>query len=370
MKVAIVHDYLTQRGGAEKAALALSETFWSAPIFTSVYSPSETLKEFALRDVRVTFLNAWYHLLRNHRLLLPLYPRAFNGIALEGFDVIIASSSAFAHHVRKPPGALLVCYCHNPARFLWMRDIYLAQERMSTAKRLYLGFFYDSLKRRDLRAVDSVDLFIANSATVKERIHRYYQREASVVYPPVDCGAFNVSRRNDGYFLIVSRLLAHKRIDIAIRAFGGLGMKLKIVGTGPHYSALKGMSRPNVEFVGGVGDAELKGIYAGCAALIYPQSEDFGIAPLEANASGKPVIAFGEGGALETMVPYNASTRDGTALFFYRQTPEDLAAAVQRFEGCVFDPQRLRENALRFDKPIFITAMRTTIEGLLRKASP
>lgn len=361
-KIAIVHDYLTQKGGAEKTVLAMCEAFPSAPVFTSVYSLKKTLSEFGGKDIRVSHLQGWYLLARNHRLFLPFYQAVFTGMDLKGFDVILSSSSSFAKGVKKPKGAIHICYCHNPARFIWMKDAYLKDERLYHLKRLYLALFFKRLKRWDLETVKDVDYFIANSFTVRERIKRFYSREAEVIYPPVDCAKFTVSEKNDNYYLVVSRLLGHKRIDIAIKAFNKLGLRLKIVGTGPHYSTLKNISSGNIEFTGTVEEEVLAALYNRCVALIYPQEEDFGIAPLEANASGKPVIAFAKGGILETM--------RSSAVFFYNQTPDDIVEAVKKLNSFRFAPAKLRENALRFDKTVFISNLKRKVEEICRHKYP
>jgi len=365
-KIAIVHDYITQIGGAERIVLDICEAFPDAPLFTSIYSPKETYEAFTKKDIRVTYLQGLYGLFRNHRVLLPFYPSAFKAIDLSGFDVILSSSSAFAKGVRKPKGSIHISYCYNPARFIWMKDIYLGQEKSVFLKKMYLNMFLNKLKRWDVESAKNVDYFISISSVVKERIKKIYGRESAVIYPPVDCEKFVASGKNDGYYLIVSRLAWYKRIDIAIKAFNALGLKLKIVGTGPQYSVLKKMASRNIDFVGAIEGEALKEVYGNCIAFIFPQEEDFGLTPLEANASGKPVVAFAKGGALETLKPYDEKTQSGTAIFFYNQTPEDLITAVRKLNEAKFDPQRLRENALRFDKSVFISNMKNEVEKLSR----
>lgn len=366
MKLAIVHDYLTQKGGAERVVLAMCEAFPDAPVFTSIYSPAATFSEFKQRKVNVTYLQGAYRFLRNYRLLLPFYPAAFQSIDLENFDVILSSSSAFASCIKKSKGAVHICYCHNPARFIWMKEAYLKEERLSILKRMYLAVFLPGLKQHDLNAARNVNCFIANSSTVQDRIKKAYGRNSDIIHPPVDCAKFSISDKNGGYYLIVSRLMAHKRIDMAIKVFNALSLKLKIVGSGPQFPVLKNMSSGNISFLGSVGEKELVRLYSQCAALIYPQEEDFGIAPLEANASGRPVIAFAKGGVLETMEPCDEMHPDGTAVFFYRQTPEDLAEAVKKFSRLKFNPQRLRDNALLFDKSVFISKLKAKINEMIK----
>lgn len=364
MKVAIVCDFLTQVGGAERTVLAMCDAFPEAPVFTSIYSPDKTIEGFKNRDIKVSDLQVPYRLFKSHRVFLPFYPKAFEDIDLKGFDLILSSSSAFAHGVRKPAGALHVSYCHNPARFLWMKDAYLAEERSAFLKDLYIRLFLDSLQRWDLNAAKNVDHFICNSHTVRGRIKNIYKRDADVIHPPIDCGKFGIAEGSKDYYLVVSRLLAHKRINVTIQAFNLLGVPLKIVGAGPHYPTLKAMASKNIEFVGVASDTELAQLYSRCKALICPQEEEFGIAPVEANASGRPVVAFARGGILETMKSADAEGEAGTAVFFHRQTAADVVNAVEKLQGLRFDPQRLRENALRFDKPVFIAKIRKRIEEL------
>jgi glycosyltransferase involved in cell wall biosynthesis len=259
--------------------------------------------------------------------------------------------------VTKPKNAVHVCYCYNPTRFIWTKEAYLSEERLAFFKNLYLGLFLKKMRALDLKAAKDADHIIGISFTVKERIKRIYGRDADVIYCPVECGRFSPSRGDDGYFLIVSRLLGHKRIDVAIRAFNTLGLKLKVVGSGPQYAVLKKMAKGNIEFIGSVERDEVAKLYSRCRALVYPQEEDFGIAPLEANASGKPVIAFAKGGVLETM-------NHNTALFFHEQTPESLAEAVKRMDIFKFNPERLRANAMLFDKSVFISRLRAKIDQL------
>ena len=369
IKLAIVHDYLTQKGGAERTVVAMCEAFPDAPVFTSIYSPRKTLKDFKGRKINVTYLQNLYKVLQNHRILLPLYAKAFESIDLSGFDVILSSSSAFANGVKKPEGAVHISFCYNPARFIWMKDAYLAEENFAFFKAIYLRSALTRLKQWDLNAVRNIDYFIAISSTVKDRIKEFYGRDSSVIYPPVDCSSFGISDKTEDYYLIVSRLIGHKRVDIAIRAFNALGLKLKIVGTGPQYPVLKRMASKNIDFIGGVGEKELGQLYSRCTALIFPQEEDFGIVPLEANASGRPVIAFAKGGALETMKPCVSTGDGGTAVFFHSQTPEDLMAAVKRSADLRFDPGRLRENALSFDKSVFISSIKNKVQELYSKGT-
>lgn len=348
MKVVLVHDYLNQMGGAEKVVEVLTEIFPRSPLYTSAYVPSAVSSAFAHRDVRTTFMQHLPLMRKFFKAYLPFYAFAFESLRLPACDVVLTSSSAFAKGVRPPPGACHICYCYTPTRFLWEFDEYVARERFGGPLKAFLRQFLRPLKAWDAAAARRIDGFIAISRNVREKIRTSYGRDSEVVYPPVDVDRFRVADRIDDYFLVVSRLNAYKRIDIVIEAFNRLGLPLKVVGTGTHERHLKASARPNVEFLGAVGDERLIDLYGRCRALIFPGREDFGLTPVEANASGRPVIAYAAGGALETI-------DDGVnGLFFDRQTPEAVADAVKRFEGMTFDPGKVRLSAERFRTERFV----------------
>ena len=262
-----------------------------------------------------------------------------------------------AKGVIPPPGALHICYCYTPMRYVWdLFDDYFSAQRIGYVKNKLISWIARRLRRWDARTADRVHHFIAISEHVRERIQRHYGRHAEVIYPPVDTSYFAVSERNDGYFLIVSALAPYKRVDLAIEAFNRLGQRLLIVGNGPEEKRLKAMAKKNVEFLGWQPDEKLRHFYGGCRALIFPGVEDFGIVPVEAMASGKPVIAFAKGGALETVLP------DTTGLFFQEQAAASLIDAVQRFDEGRFSPSLIRSHALRFDQAIYRHQMKQFIE--------
>ncbi|MBI5562908.1 MAG: glycosyltransferase [Deltaproteobacteria bacterium] len=349
-KAAIVHDYLNQRGGAERVVAVFHEIYPDAPIFTSIVDYGNIWKEMEGADIRPTWMQRLPGIMRHFKKYLPFYPGAIESIDLSGYDIVISSSSAFAKGALKAGGALHICYCYTPMRFVWDTERYLEKEGMGLAARTLLPFFLRRLKAWDLRTKTRPDYYIAISTAVKRRIEEFYGLPAAVIFPPVDCGRFKPGKGFEDFYLIVSRLNAYKRIELAVEAAGRLGVALKVVGDGPYKEALVRMAKPNVEFLGRLDDAAVARLYARCKALIFPGAEDFGIVPLEANAAGRPVIAYKDGGALNTVV-------DGaTGYFFDRPTPEALMEAIERMEAGAgrFDPERLRAHALRFDRKVFV----------------
>jgi len=360
MKVAIVHDYLNQKGGAERVVGVLHEMFPKAPIFTSIVDHDSLWPELAEADIRASWMQklpGW----KNHfKKFLLLYPKAIESFDLRGYNLVISSSSAFAKGAIKGQNAVHVCYCYTPMRFVWDYENYIEKERLSFVYRGILPLAIDRLRKWDVSTSSRPDRYIAISSVVQSRIRRVYGREAEIIFPPVEVHKFHQNEHPDNFFLIVSRLAAYKRIDLAIRAFNILGLPLKIIGSGPALKSLQSLAAPNVHFLGRIGDKELADYYANCKALVFPGVEDFGIAPLEANAAGRPVIAFQGGGALDTVLP------GINGLFFTEPSAESLAEAVRAFESGRFNfqPEKIREHALRFDKAIFVNEFSTFLNGL------
>ncbi|MBI5699901.1 glycosyltransferase [Candidatus Saganbacteria bacterium] len=348
MKVALVHDYLYQMGGAERVVLALHEIFPEAPLYTSIYDRDRMPEEFKRMEVKTSFMQDLPWIFKKPRHYFWLYPRAFESFDLSGYDLVISSSSAFAKGIKKPAAAKHVCYCHTPMRFVWRYQTYIREEGINPIYKMVLPVFLDRLKNWDLRTNRGVDHFIVNSKVVSARVREYYDRDSVIIYPPVDTRFFRPQVIHSDCFLIVSRLLPYKRLDIAVKAFNDLGLPLKIVGEGPDEGRLKRLAAKNIEFLGRVVDDEaVVRLYAGCRALIFTGEEDLGLAPLEAASCGRPTIAWSEGGALETII-------DGqTGVFFAEQTAESLKSAVSRFMGSKFDSQSLRQQAEKFDKEKF-----------------
>jgi glycosyltransferase involved in cell wall biosynthesis len=349
MQVALVHDYLNQMGGAERVVLALHEIFPDAPLYTSIYDPKRVDAAFQKIDVRTTFMQKLPLVKKHHQPFLPLYPFAMERLDLRGYDLVLSSSSAFGKGVITRPETMHICYCHTPMRWCWNYDEYVERERLGRISRSVLPFLMTGLRVWDQMSATRVDYFIANSPVVADRIQKYYRREAVVIPPPVEASRFTFDPTivPDEYFLIVSRFMPYKRIDLAIEACNRLQLPLVIIGSGRDENRLKSIAGPTIRFTGRLSDEEVLNYYAHCRAFILPGEEDFGITPLEAQASGRPVIAYGAGGALASVV------EGVTGTFFQTQTPESLIAALASFNERIYDPQTIRNHALEFDKPRF-----------------
>jgi glycosyltransferase involved in cell wall biosynthesis len=350
MRVALVHDWLTNLAGSERVLLTLHELYPDAPIFTSVYVPDE-FPELSGADVRTSFIQKIPWARKRHQAFPFLRTVAVERYDLDGFDVVISSSHAEAKGVLTRPETLHVCYCYTPIRYYWSGyHQYLENPSFGPLNpliKLVMPYMTSYLRVWDRCAADRVDRFVAISRHVAMRIRKYYRREAHVIYPPVNTGWLKPSTSVDDYFLLVGRLIPYKRADIVVEAFNRLGLPLKIAGTGSEMDSLREKAAPNVEFLGRVSDGELAELYSRCQALIFPQEEDFGIVPLEAMAAGRPVIAYRGGGALETVA------EGETGLFFDRQDAMSLMEAVRNFDPGRFDPERARQQALLFDVEVF-----------------
>ncbi len=343
MNVALVHDYLNQMGGAERVLLALHDLYPAAPIYTSIYDPERVDPAFHQLDIRSSFMQRLPFISKRHQHLLLLYPLAFERFDLGEYDLILSSSSAFAKGVISRPGAVHICYCHTPMRWAWSYQDYIARENLSPPVRALLPLLMRRLRRWDQATARRVDHFIANSPVVAQRIATYYQHEAVVIPPPVDTAKYHIAPAQGNYFLVLSRLVPYKRIDIAIEAFNRLRLPLKIIGAGRDRARLERLAGPTIEFLGWLPDEAVQDYLAHCLALIHPGAEDFGLTPLEAQASGRPVIAYGVGGALTSVV------EGVTGTFFHERSPAALAEAVTAFRPNQFDPLVIRRHAEQFD---------------------
>lgn len=348
-KIAIVHDYLNQRGGAERVVCVLHEMYPNAPIFTSIVDYNNIWPELKGADIRPTWMQRLPFIKRHFKKYLFLFPAAIESIDLRGYDIIISSSSAFAKGAIKSRDALHICYCYTPMRFVWDTQRYLENEGYGRITRLLLSFLLSRLKSWDLRSSKRPDYYVAISTAIQERIDLFYGLGSVVIFPPVDVTRFKPQETFEDFYLIVSRLNAYKRLELAVEAANRLGVPLKIVGSGPYMGVLKKLAKPNVEFLGRLEDEDVAKLYAKCKALIFPGTEDFGIVPLEANAAGRPVIAYKAGGVLDTVI-------DGvTGYFFDAHTPESLMAAMSKMEinAGAFKPEKLRAHAMKFDTSVF-----------------
>ncbi|MGV0024294.1 glycosyltransferase [Phormidesmis priestleyi] len=359
MKVALVHDYLTQRGGAERVFELLCKRYPDADIFTSLYDPQHSI-DLGDRVVRTTYLQKIPNAPKYFKLLAPLYYSAFRSLDLSEYDLIISSSTTFAKGVRKRPDAKHVCFCHNVTRFLWDTKTYLRE--YTAYRRFYplLEGVFQWMRQADLRYSQEPDLYIANSSVVARRIHQTYGKPAQVVNYPIDSNQFTFSDQKEDFYLASARLLSYKRIDVIVEAFNWLGWSLLITGDGPERETLQARAMNNIQFLGHVPDATRKQLMAKSRSVIVTALEDYGLVPIEANASGTPVIAYGAGGVLDTQVPGT------TGVFFKSQTPEALHAALLKARTIPWNYRNIREHALsHFSETVFFESVDQVIQGVL-----
>ena len=346
-RVAIAHDWLTIPGGSEQVLLELLEMFPAAELFTSVYDPSVWPAQITGRPVHASSLNRLPGARSQYPKLLPLMNRAFRSFDLSRFDLVLSSSHAFAKNVRAPAGALHVCYCHTPMRYAW-EEGFLEGEEVGALARPLLSPLLAWLRRKDRAGASGPDVYVANSRHVAERIARYYGRPAQVVHPPIDVEHFlGLGRSEQDYYLAFGRVVPYKRVDLAVAACARLGRRLMVAGDGRALEAVRRQAGPEAEFLGKVPDERRDELLGGARALLFPGEEDFGIVPVEAQAAGAPVIAYGVGGASESVL-------DGeTGVLFGEQSVGALAAAIERFEGLRLDSDQARQNARRFGRERF-----------------
>jgi len=361
MKVAIVHEWLANMGGSEKVVLAFKEIFPDAPIYTTVYNPDKVDPAFHNMDIRTSFIQKLPRGRTAYQSYLPLMPTAVEQFDLSGYDVVLSSSHAVAKGVLTGANTLHITYCHTPMRYAWdFYHEYLNGPGVGRVKRMLIPWLMNYIRMWDRLSADRVDYFIANSGNVAGRIRKHYRREAAVIYPPVDTEYFTPADEIGDYYFIVSRLIPYKRIDLAVAAFTRLGLPLKIAGDGPERKRLEEIAGPSVEFLGRVSDAEMKKLYAECKAFIFPGEEDFGITPVEAQAAGRPVIAYGAGGCLETVVS------GVTGEFFQSQTADALAEVVDGFDPDRYQTGMIRRHALSFDRELFKKRIYIFVENRYR----
>lgn len=345
-RVALVHDWLNQIGGAEDVLERMVAMFPGAPVYTSMYWREGMPSAYREWDVRTTWMDRLPAIYRHHQPYLPLYPAAFGRLDVSRHDLVLSNKSGFCHGVRTG-NAIHVCYCLAPTRYVWDFETYAAREALPGAFKAALRPLITALRRWDYRAAQRVDHFIAISHEIQDRIRRYYHRESAIIHPPVETRRFRPSDGREDYYLIVSRLVPYKRIDLAVRAFNRLGRPLVIAGDGRDRDALAAVAGPHITFLGYVPDEELPALFARCRAYVLPGNEDFCIAPVQAQAAGRPVIAYGAGGALDTVIPGE------TGVFFYDQSPDALAEVVRAFDPENTDPRACCANAERFGVAVF-----------------
>jgi glycosyltransferase involved in cell wall biosynthesis len=360
LKIALVHDYLTQPGGAERVFELLCKRYPNAGIFTSVYDPKRTI-ELGERLVQTTVLQNIPGAAKYFRLLAPLYFPAFRALDLQDYDLIISSSTSFAKAVRKRPGAIHICLCHNVTRFLWDTKTYLREYAAYRNLYPFLELIFHFMRQIDLNYAQEPDLYIANSSIVARRIQQIYGKPALVIHYPIDSKNFIFSEKKDNFYLASARLISYKRINVIVEAFNWLGWPLVISGDGPERERLESRALKNIQFLGHVSDKERSMLMAKARSVIVAALEDYGLVPVEANASGTPVIAFGAGGVLDTQVPGK------TGVFFKRQTPEAIQHALLDASEIAWDYSKIRDYALsKFSEEVFFKKVEQVIEEACR----
>lgn len=363
MRVALVHDYLTQYGGAERVLEVLHSMYPEAPVFTSLFAPGELPVNFRSWEIRTSRLARLPGANRDHRLWTLLYPLVFREIGkrLGEFDVVIADSSAWSHLAQPAGDTPMICYCHSPARFLYEDDDYLEAVRYPRPIRMVTDAIFRALRANDQRAGRRVTRFVANSEEVRRRIRRTWDQDAVVIHPPIDVARFRPAAlvAPEDWYLVVSRLVPHKWIDLAVRASTAANAPLKVIGAGRAEASLRRMAGPTVEFLGELSDAEVVSHMQRCKALILPGVEDFGMTAVEAQAAGRPVIAAGAGGALETVI-------DGvTGLHFEPHNEAQLSALLRKGNGHLWDTDVILENAGRFRRSVFEEKMAALVDEVI-----
>ncbi|GEQ18856.1 glycosyltransferase [Clostridium butyricum] len=343
MKVAIVHEWLTIYGGSERVTEIFHEIFPEAPIYCLVYDEKTMPERFKNYDIRPTFVQKLPFAKKKYKAYLPIMPRAYEELDLTEYDLVISSSTACAKGVITRSDAIHICYCHTPTRYLW-EFYYEYVKGMGKLKKIIISMFIHKLRIWDRLSADRVDNFIANSNYIASRISKYYRREAKVIFPPVNTHLYNINNVDEKYYLIVSRLVAYKKVDLAIEAFNKLKLPLIIVGDGPEAEKLKKKSNDNIKFLGRLSDGEIRDYYSKCTAFIFPGEEDFGITPVEAQASGAPVIAYGKGGALDTVI------NNKSGIFFYEQTVDSLINAIEKLQssGVEWSKSEIKHHSEKF----------------------
>ncbi len=375
MKIAIVHDELVRRGGAEQVTLLLHRAFPDAPIYTSCFNPNSTYIEFSECNIQSSWLSRF---VKNEkwlkRLFYPFSIWAMRSINLSDFDVVLISTTNCAKYIRTNPKNLFIAFCHYPFRLAWFPDSYSEIVTSKGLKKYIYYWIVNRLKKIDYKASKKIDWFITNTEDISQKIDICYKpkNSISIINASIPCSNFYIEDKPSlDYYLVISRVEYYKKVDIVVDAFKNMKDKrLIIVGKGSKKAELQKIATKNIEFREGLSCEEIAYLYANCKALIFPQVEDYGLTPLEANASGRPVIAYGKGGVTTTMIPYNENNMDSsTAYFFENQTAEALTYAIKQFESLNFNPLFIRKHAEKFDEHIFIDNIRHFVKNKYYKTT-
>jgi glycosyltransferase involved in cell wall biosynthesis len=360
LKIAIVHYYLISVRGGERCYHTLAQTFPQADLYSVVFDPTSQPEWLSRRNMTTSFLQKVPGSRKYFRQFFMFYPHAVEQFDLNAYDLVISSSAGFTHGVITPPETLHICYCYNPFRYAWnwYHDFLAGSNKLM---RPLLALLLNQVRTWDIGAAQRPDHFVSISTVTQHRVAKYYRRESEIIYPPVELSRFSISETQDDYYLAFSELVPYKKMDVVVEAFNHLGKPLVVVGDGPQRDLLRKIAKPNISFRGRVSDAELPGLYNRARALIFMPKEDFGIIPLEAMASGRPVIAFGAGGALETVV------NGRTGLFFQEQSAQSLMDAVSTFETMHFEPTEIRRHAQMFDVPTYQHNIRAFVRAKLNE---
>ena len=346
-RIALFHDYLAQNGGAERVTEAIHRTLPEAELHSTMAVPERISPYLRQLEPKTTWMQALPAKGKLYRHYFLLYPFGVESAHLEDYDLIVSSCCGYSKGVRRGENGVHVCYCHNPMRWVWRFPEYMAREKFNKPAKFFLHLMVQGLKRWEMCAATRPDHFIANSHIVANRLKSAFGIDATVIEPPIDTSRFWISRNVEDYYLILSRLNAYKKIDLAVEACTRTGRRLVVIGDGPDRERLKALAGPNVSFLGRQSDAEVNRYASRCRALIFPGEEDFGMAPLEINAAGRPVVAYGAGGATETVI-------EGlNGVLFREQTTESLIGALETFEGQSWDPRAIRKHAQRYDIHVF-----------------
>jgi glycosyltransferase involved in cell wall biosynthesis len=355
MKLALIHDWLNQIGGAEDVLENFVEMYPQAPLYTSIYWRDAMPRHWQSWDIRTSFIDKLPFAYRKQQIYFPFYPSAFERFDFSDFEIVLSNKSGFCHGVITGPETLHICYCLTPTRYVWRYHQYAEQENLGRITRTVLNPFLTLMRVWDRLAADRVDHFIAISEEIRQRIDKIYGRESVIIYPPVETSRFEPCSHIDDYYLFVGRLVPYRRLDILIEAFNQLGKPLYIAGSGRDRERLEGLANSNVKFLGFVPDEDLPDLIARCKAFMFPGEEDFGIAPIQAMAAGRPVIAYNGGGARETVVP-------GTGVLFDNQTVASMIEAVEQFDPEAVSPAFIRRHAEKFDTQVFKQKLSAFVE--------